>query len=245
MKKTKGRQGFSLVELIVVIIIIAILAVTAFAGGSAAIKKANVSRTTSDMHSFAIAIESFMNSTPAIANAANTTNFSTFIAKLNESLDSTFQIDATPVTASTTSVADSGGNIAVKADNLGNHAVIYQSKKTDAWGNYYYVIFDAADRHGTSNSDFYIYVISAGPDAKTELAGAIGGGVADGKEDDIFLLAQYENGEVSSATYNMSDVSILLIGTASGYEKMADITKAEYCAPEAGTDLYTTLPVNF
>ena len=49
-KTRKQRKGFSLVELVVVILIIAILAVAVFAGGSAVIKKSQVSRTTSDLH---------------------------------------------------------------------------------------------------------------------------------------------------------------------------------------------------
>ena len=66
--KKNHRKGFSLVELVVVILIIAILAVAVFAGGSAVIKKSQVSRTTSDLHNFSVAVESTLNETPAVAN---------------------------------------------------------------------------------------------------------------------------------------------------------------------------------
>ena len=68
MKKRFARKGFSLVELVVVILIIAILAVAVFAGGSAVIKKSQVSRTTSDLHNFSVAAESTLNENPSVAN---------------------------------------------------------------------------------------------------------------------------------------------------------------------------------
>lgn len=63
-KTRKQRKGFSLVELVVVILIIAILAVAVFAGGSAVIKKSQVSRTTSDLHNFSVAVEAVLNENP-------------------------------------------------------------------------------------------------------------------------------------------------------------------------------------
>ena len=70
-KTRKQRKGFSLVELVVVILIIAILAVAVFAGGSAVIKKSQVSRTTSDLHNFSVAVEAFLNETPSVANMSS------------------------------------------------------------------------------------------------------------------------------------------------------------------------------
>lgn len=67
-KTRKQRKGFSLVELVVVILIIAILAVAVFAGGSAVIKKSQVSRTTSDLHNFSVAVEAVLNENPGVAN---------------------------------------------------------------------------------------------------------------------------------------------------------------------------------
>lgn len=60
--RMKSRmKGFSLVELVVVILIIAVLAVAVFAGGSASIRKAQVSRVSSDLHNFDIAMSTYMN----------------------------------------------------------------------------------------------------------------------------------------------------------------------------------------
>lgn len=70
-KARKQRKGFSLVELVVVILIIAILAVAVFAGGSAVIKKSQVSRTTSDLHNFSVAVEAFLNENPSVANTGS------------------------------------------------------------------------------------------------------------------------------------------------------------------------------
>ena len=55
----KGK-GFSLTELVIVIIIIAILALAVFAGGSAAIRKAKISRAKSDLHNFDVAVQTYM-----------------------------------------------------------------------------------------------------------------------------------------------------------------------------------------
>ena len=237
-KKRKARKGFSLVELVVVILIIAILAVAVFAGGSAVIKKSQVSRTTSDLHNFSVAVESFLNENPSVANTSGTTGYDALVNKLNANLPEDYQLTGA-------ATAPTGGNITIKATNT--NVAVYESTKTDAWDNHYYVIFDSGERHGTANSDFYVYVVSAGPDAKTELAGAIGGTNAT-KADDVFLLAQYENGDVSAVTYNMSsDNGKLQSGTADGVNatKIAS-GSAVYCEDAATTTgLQASCPVNF
>ena len=58
-KNHKKGKGFSLTELVIVIIIIAILALAVFAGGSAAIRKAKISRATSDLHNFDVALQTY------------------------------------------------------------------------------------------------------------------------------------------------------------------------------------------
>ena len=259
-KKNSSRKAFSLVELVVVILIIGVLAVAVFAGGSSVIKRGQISRTTSDLHNFSVAVEAFMNENPSVANIDKTgaadndagANFGKYLTKINALLAADYALNTTAVTISTESVSKSGGNITVNNTALGETALVFESKKTDAWGNHYYAIIDSNERHGVQNSDFYIYIVSAGPDAKVDLGGKIGGGAAAGKEDDIFLLVQYKNGDVSAVTYNMAD-STLLKGLNNGScVAMSDEQKkaATYCngtEREARTSdaAIETLPVNF
>lgn len=243
--KKNHRKGFSLVELVVVILIIAILAVAVFAGGSAVIKKSQVSRTTSDLHNFSVAVESTLNETPAVANMGNYKDMAAgkMLEKLNLNLAEDYQLEL--LTSESPEVKNTSNNIkstkGAPADT--DSYFIAKSKKTDAWDNSYYVIFDTQDRNGLGKSDFFITVISAGPDAKTNLDGAIGGTNAiaetNNKADDIFLLVQYTDGDVSAVAYNCaSDTSIIKNrenGLATTYQAAAD-----------ATDKYNkTSPVNF
>lgn len=186
----KTRRGFSLVELIVVILIIAILAAAAFVAGASGLNKANVSQTTSNLHNFSVAVEAYMNSNPGLANIATGTgetapDIEAIIKSLNNDLDPTYAI--------TTDKLVTGGNMKASVSDTVHFA--YASAKTDAWKNPFYIIFDAAERTGADNSDYFITIISAGADAKLDLDN-IG-------KDDIFVLVQYTNGSVSSITYDM------------------------------------------
>ena len=238
MKKRFARKGFSLVELVVVILIIAILAVAVFAGGSAVIKKSQVSRAESDLHNFSVAVESTLNENPSVANISNDKDnkIQGILAKLNANLPEDYQL-------SLVETAKTGNITCAYAKTADSTYIIAQSVKTDAWDNPYYVVLDATDRNGSGKSDFFITVISAGPDAKTNLDGAIGGTNAitetNNKADDIFLLVQYTDGDVSAVAYNCaSDTSII---------KNRDGTLATtYRADADATDKYNkTSPVNF
>ena len=243
--KKNHRKGFSLVELVVVILIIAILAVAVFAGGSAVIKKSQVSRTTSDLHNFSVAVESTLNETPAVANMGNYKDMAAgkMLEKLNLNLAEDYQLEL--LTSESPEVKNTSNNIkstkGAPADT--DSYFIAKSKKTDAWDNSYYVIFDTQDRNGLGKSDFFITVISAGPDAKTALDGIIGGTNGD-KADDIFLLVQYTDGDVSAVAYNTASDAMkcnnMENGTVGHEAKLVDLTK--------GTATYTTpasAPVNF
>lgn len=249
LKKLTHRKGFSLVELVVVILIIAILAVAVFAGGSAVIKKSQVSRAESDLHNFSVAVESFMNENPKVANTTNRGSgsqltFDQMVTKLNANLAEDYQIDGTLIdaAAATTISTNSNGNITVNA--LGTtdtkHVQVFKTAKEDPWGNPYYMILDSGERHGAVNSDFYIYVISAGPDAKTELAGVIGGTTAK-KADDVFLMVQYENGDVSAVTYDMNSLDEINVVTAVSAENVVTSGKVQ---KSAGTALYCADPTD-
>lgn len=261
--KKNHRKGFSLVELVVVILIIAILAVAVFAGGSAVIKKSQISRAESDLHNFSVAVESFMNENPKVANvtgqgSSSQLAFAQIVTKLNANLAEDYQIvnDATTadslklektdtakigqVLATSSAVADSNGNITLmKAGDVSTNVAVYQTIKEDPWGNPYFVIIDSNERHGTVNSDFYIYVVTAGPDAKTDLAGTIGGDTAK-KADDVFLLVQYEDGDVSAVTYDMSSLDEITVVTDVSADNAVTTGKvqksageARYCMPAA------------
>ena len=193
-KSLKKRNGFSLIELIVVILIIAILALAVFAGGSAAIKKSQIARTTSDLHNFSIAIESAMNETPSVANIdAESGMTGTIVKAVNDNLSADYQLKR--VTDDLTS-----GNLLLNQNAANTESyVIYKSDKTDAWGNNYYVVFDCTERHNAGISEFYVTVISAGPNAQTKIDKTGTTGI---ESDDLFLLVQYTDGDVAAVTYN-------------------------------------------
>lgn len=244
-KKRASRKGFSLVELVVVILIIAILAVAVFAGGSAVIKKSQVSRTTSDLHNFSVAVEAVLNENPGVANistdSAANHEITAIMDKLNANLPEDYKL---------TKVANAmtGGNITCdyKSSDTGTY-IVAQSAKTDSWDNPYYVVFDATDRNSNGKSDFFITVISAGPDAKTDVDGVIGGSntLASGKADDVFLLVQYTDGDVTAVTYNCaSDAEKIVTNQLDASNKKVAATT--YQDAGAGTPaVNTTSPVNF
>ncbi len=243
-KTRKQRKGFSLVELVVVILIIAILAVAVFAGGSAVIKKSQVSRTTSDLHNFSVAVEAFLNETPSVANMSSYKDMSDkkVLDSLNAGLAEDYKL-------SLLTGAETGGNITTTngAPSDTDKYFIAKSAKTDAWDNPYYVVFDTVDRNGSGKSDFFITVISAGPDAKTVVDGAIGGSntLASGKADDVFLLVQYTDGDVTAVTYNCaSDAEKIVTNQLDASNKKVAATT--YQDAGAGTPaVNTTSPVNF
>lgn len=243
-KTRKQRKGFSLVELVVVILIIAILAVAVFAGGSAVIKKSQVSRTTSDLHNFSVAVEAFLNETPSVANMSSYKDMSDkkVLDSLNAGLAEDYKL-------SLLTGAETGGNITTTngAPSDTDKYFIAKSAKTDAWDNPYYVVFDATDRNSNGKSDFFITVISAGPDAKTDVDGVIGGSntLASGKADDVFLLVQYTDGDVTAVTYNCaSDAEKIVTNQLDASNKKVAATT--YQDAGAGTPaVNTTSPVNF
>ena len=205
VKAKKARKGFSLVELVIAILIIAVLVAAVFAGGSIIIRNSQISRTTSDLHNFSIAAETLLNENPMVANVDQSnwdTEMPKIVAKLNSLLAEDYRVE----TAAAADIAAADGNqitgVAGTAD-LGY--VILKSAKTDAWGNNYFVLLDYADRNEVGISDFYVTVISAGPNAKTTLTEAYNDKT---NQDDVILVAQYSDGSVSSVIYNQADTTV-------------------------------------
>ena len=221
MKKytNKNRKAFSLVELVIVILIIAVLAVAVFAGGSKTIRKSQVSRAVSDLHNFSIAVETVLNENPNVANITATTDYDdttndAVVTALNKLLAADYQLTSGHANANTTNITET----------TGTKGVVFESAKTDPWGNHYYVIFDSQDLHGAKH-------------------GAIG-------TDDIFMLAQYTDGDVTSTTYDMSAVANL--SKVANADKLTTTTlEKDGSLYSGGTEtpadsgLYPTRPVNF
>ena len=181
----KGK-GFSLTELVIVIIIIAILALAVFAGGSAAIRKAKISRATSDLHNFDVALQTYMGSKRdpvKLTNLSPKADFDKVIDGLNPFLPMGYSVESVSLPTS--------GNIYSSVSSLN----VYASEKKDPWDNPYYLLIEAQERN-VGCTEYYFTVISAGPGSQADIGGPV-------DKDDIFLLAQYSNGTVSSHTYSM------------------------------------------
>ena len=245
LKNLKKRKGFSLIELIVVILIIAILALAVFAGGSAAIKKSQIARTTSDLHNFSIAIESAMNETPSVANiTAESGMTGTIVKAVNDNLSADYQLHR--------ATAKATGNLQL-IQGTADTFVVYESDKTDAWGNPYYVVFDATERHSAGISEFYVTVVSAGPNAQTNISRK-DTDVTGIEADDLFLLVQYTDGDVAAVTYNCStdalangaDTQVTLNRTTKGAVAASDQGYYVGLAADLSSDGTDAMcPVNF
>lgn len=215
-KAKKARKGFSLVELVIAILIIAVLVAAVFAGGSIIIRNSQISRTESDLHNFSIAMETVLNENPYVANikADGTYDYPQYIATLGA--DNAITKEGKLVTAlnkllaedyklktDKVAVTDSHQYRVMNPGEASTGYVILESKKTDAWGNPYFVVLDYTDKHD-GVSEFYITVVSAGPDGQT----TIGTTNTDYNKDDVICVAQYSDGSVASGIYNKADANL-------------------------------------
>ena len=182
----KGK-GFSLTELVIVIIIIAILALAVFAGGSAAIRKAKISRATSDLHNFDVALQTYMfsNRDPVkLTILSPKEDFNKVVDGLNPFLPMGYTLKSVTLPTS--------GNIFSTLSFLN----VYESEKKDPWDNPYYFLIDPTARNA-GETEYYFIVMSAGQNAQANVGGPL-------DKDDIFLLCEYNNGTVTTNVYNMS-----------------------------------------
>ena len=186
-KNHKKGKGFSLTELVIVIIIIAILALAVFAGGSAAIRKAKISRATSDLHNFDVALQTYMfsNRDPVkLTILSPKEDFNKVVDGLNPFLPMGYTLKSVTLPTS--------GNIFSTLSFLN----VYESEKKDPWDNPYYFLIDPTARNA-GETEYYFIVMSAGPNAQANVGGPL-------DKDDIFLLCEYNNGTVTTNVYNMS-----------------------------------------
>ena len=186
-KNHKKGKGFSLTELVIVIIIIAILALAVFAGGSAAIKKAKISRATSDLHNFDVALQTYMfsNRDPVkLTVLSPKEDFNKVVDGLNPFLPMGYTLKSVTLPTS--------GNIFSTLSFLN----VYESEKKDPWDNPYYFLIDPTARNA-GETEYYFIVMSAGQNAQANVGGPL-------DKDDIFLLCEYNNGTVTTNVYNMS-----------------------------------------
>ena len=186
-KHRKERKGFTLQELVIVIIIIAILALAVFAGGSAAIRKAKISRATSDLHNFDVALQTYMfsNRDPVkLTVLSPKEDFNKVVDGLNPFLPMGYTLKSVTLPTS--------GNIFSTLSFLN----VYESEKKDPWDNPYYFLIDPTARNA-GETEYYFIVMSAGQNAQANVGGPL-------DKDDIFLLCEYNNGTVTTNVYNMS-----------------------------------------
>lgn len=231
MKRTvsskRTRRAFSLIEIMLGIVLIAILSAVAYRYVSSNMLKARVSSTVSDMSNFTTSIETAMMENSGIGNAAanNSDQFTDFVRSLENNLPQGYKLgDAETVTSSE--------NIAYTVVAAGGAYNIYKIDAKDPWDNNYHVLVDTT-AHKSGTSDFTVTVISAGPNGKTNVTGAI-------DEDDIFVLAQYQDGEIALSTNNVADLKYQVIDIDT--QNIARVTAAARGSYTGGAG--TKLPVN-
>ena len=202
------RKAFALVELVIVMLVIAVLAVAVFVGGSVVVRRSQVTTATSDLHNFSVAVESTLSEVPECLSIKNNdtteANLDRFIKQLQKNLAREYALNLD-------SQVTKNGNTKIMLDtaNTGTY-LVYESKKTDPWGNPYYFILDCENRYDVEDSEYYVTVVSSGPNSIT----GIGRGLhIDG--DDVFLLGENHDSHVKSVIINASEVSSFTVGTKS------------------------------
>lgn len=220
MKRTvsskRTRRAFSLIEIMLGIVLIAILSAVAYRYVSSNMLKARVSSTVSDMSNFTTSIETAMMENSGIGNATLKTDpqFTDFVRSLENNLPQGYKLGTALDTDQST------GNIQYTVASPTAYAV-YKVDAKDPWDNNYYVLVDTT-AHKTGTADFTVTVISAGPNGKTNITGAI-------DADDIFVLAQYQDGEIALSTNNVADLKYQLIDvTAATISRVASDALGKY-----------------
>lgn len=219
ISRKRKTSGFSLVELVVVILIIAVLAVAVFVGGSSAIGKSRVRVVESDFHNYEVAAKSYMTEHSDMLRLNLTSDrdeYKSVAFGLNEYLGTEYTINTEKPVPSTGSVCNSNSSI-----------IAFETIKKDPYGNPYVVIFDPNARN-IGDSEYYITIVSAGTNGKCDVGSAL-------DDDDEFLLCQYCNGDVVTASYFMETDSF----DYSGHQLKAGFTKLSSASGAAPANTMT------
>lgn len=219
-----NKRGFTMIELIGAMVIIAILTVAGITAIATAISNSRMSATQTDLSGFQTPIEQFLLENPQMAKEKDTK----VIAKaLNEYLEGEMQfknvnaLDGGVSTSDTTAPSDST-------------ITTWQTKRTDAWDEPFRIFITPMNHAGTTgpnntqDTELRIFVVSNGKNSTTgEHNNDVDG------DDDMFLLVQLVNGQVSHGLYGMRDGDSLFAA--------AQTTAATV---QAGTELATSTAVN-
>lgn len=216
----RPRKGFALIELVIGILITAVLSGSAIAGGSNVIKQSRITRVKSDLRNFQIAAEATLVANPSAVSITNNnvSQNATLFDIVNE-FDMYLGTDYKLISYEPLDSIDAG-TVKIIADtkNTGKYAV-FESKKTDAWGMPYYILFDSSERH-IGTADFTITVACAGPNSMANIGGEV-------DQDDLVLVVESCNNQVSSEVFNISKASSVSTETKtmkiSGFNKGNDL----------------------
>lgn len=189
-----NKRGFTMIELIGAMVIIAILTVAGITAIATAISNSRMSATQTDLSGFQTPIEQFLLENPQMAKS---TNVHDIAASLNDYLEGEMQFKAVPSDTSNTTATVKG----------------WQTKRNDAWDQPFRIVI-IPDNHtattGPNNAqdtELRIFVVSNGKNSTTADTAETTAGKninVDG-DDDMFLMVQLVNGQVSHGMYGMRD----------------------------------------
>ena len=185
-----NKRGFTMIELIGAMVIIAILTVAGITAIATAISNSRMSATQTDLSGFQSPIEQFMLENPQMAKQTDTTKIA---AALNEYLEGEMQFKTVP--AGSTEGQQDKSTIAA-----------WETKRLDAWDQPFRIFINPENHSATTgpsnaqDTELRIFVVSNGKNSTT---GTLNKDV-DG-DDDMFLMVQLVNGQVSHGMYGMRD----------------------------------------
>lgn len=203
VKKTDrkiNKRGFTMIELIGAMVIIAILTVAGITAIATAISNSRMSATQTDLSGFQTPIEQFLLENPQMAKSNDTVAIAT---KLNEYLEGEMQFAVLPDEA-----ADDDEDYTTSSNT--GFAGKWITKRLDAWDQPFRIYIDTAEHAATNGTDaakdseIRIFVVSNGKNSTTGCTGGTGNRYLDGT-DDMFLMVQLVNGQVSHGMYGMRD----------------------------------------